>query len=205
MEVERAQVQPLMLSWDSGGEADGQVRPPSATSRAGPPFATSPSAPGSRSRCVVGPAGAPHVSEPQPPQAVPGRDGELGYRPNRLARGLSSPRTGTVGVLLNDLRNPWFVDLLEGLTASLHAAGAGTGPRRQSHRPPGGPEFRGDPAGAADRRHRRRRHHHGNRCPRGGAPGLSPSSSPAPASPSWTRPTSWSTTTTPARGRRPST
>jgi DNA-binding LacI/PurR family transcriptional regulator len=48
---------------------------------------------------------------------------ELGYRPNKLARGLSMPRTGTVGVLLNDLRNPWFVELLEGLTASLHAAG----------------------------------------------------------------------------------
>ena len=48
---------------------------------------------------------------------------ELSYRPNQLARGLSSPRSGTIGVLLNDLRNPWFVDLLEGLTASLHSAG----------------------------------------------------------------------------------
>jgi DNA-binding LacI/PurR family transcriptional regulator len=48
---------------------------------------------------------------------------ELGYRPNKLARGLSMPRTGTVGVLLNDLRNPWFIELLEGLSASLHAAG----------------------------------------------------------------------------------
>lgn len=48
---------------------------------------------------------------------------ELGYRPNKLARGLSMPRTGTVGVLLNDLRNPWFIELLEGLSASLHSAG----------------------------------------------------------------------------------
>ncbi|MFE4196939.1 LacI family DNA-binding transcriptional regulator [Paenarthrobacter sp. NPDC056912] len=48
---------------------------------------------------------------------------QLGYRPNRLAQRLSGPRSGTIGVLLNDLRNPWFVELLEGLTASLHSAG----------------------------------------------------------------------------------
>lgn len=48
---------------------------------------------------------------------------ELGYRPNTLARGLSQACTGTVGVVLNDLRNPWFVSLLEGLTATLDAVG----------------------------------------------------------------------------------
>lgn len=48
---------------------------------------------------------------------------QLGYRPNRLAQRLSGPRSGTIGVMLNDIRNPWFVELLEGLTASLHAAG----------------------------------------------------------------------------------
>lgn len=47
----------------------------------------------------------------------------LGYRPNTLAQSLSRARTDSVGVLLNDLRNPWFVDLLEGLSATLHAAG----------------------------------------------------------------------------------
>src|SRR4051794_33758731 len=48
---------------------------------------------------------------------------ELGYRTNAAARSLSEQRTRTVGVLLNDLRNPWFVDLLDGLNSLLHAAG----------------------------------------------------------------------------------
>lgn len=48
---------------------------------------------------------------------------ELGYRPNAAARSLSEQRTRTVGVLLNDLRNPWFIDLLDGLNALLHDQG----------------------------------------------------------------------------------
>ncbi|MGV9455580.1 LacI family DNA-binding transcriptional regulator [Streptomyces sp. NPDC003635] len=48
---------------------------------------------------------------------------ELGYRPNTAARSLSERRTRTVGVLLNDLRNPWFVDLLDGLNSLLHHSG----------------------------------------------------------------------------------
>ena len=48
---------------------------------------------------------------------------DLGYRPNGMARGLSESRSGTVGVMLNDLRNPWFVSLLEGLTTALDAVG----------------------------------------------------------------------------------
>ncbi len=48
---------------------------------------------------------------------------ELNYRPNRTARALTTARTDTVGVLLNNLSNPWFVDLLDGLSAALHASG----------------------------------------------------------------------------------
>lgn len=48
---------------------------------------------------------------------------ELGYRPNTAARNLSAHRTNTVGVLLNDLRNPWFVDCLDGIASVLHTNG----------------------------------------------------------------------------------
>jgi len=69
--------------------------------------------------------GSPNVSEAKR-RAVQQAINELGYRPNLIARTLSERRTNMVGVLLNDLRNPWFVDCLEGLTQVLHAQGLRT-------------------------------------------------------------------------------
>jgi DNA-binding LacI/PurR family transcriptional regulator len=64
--------------------------------------------------------GSPHVSDERR-GAVEKAIRDLGYRPNGTARSLTQRRTHAVGVLVNDLRQPWFVDFLEGLNATLHA------------------------------------------------------------------------------------
>jgi DNA-binding LacI/PurR family transcriptional regulator len=66
--------------------------------------------------------GAPHVSEKRRKQVEEAIQ-ELGYRPNATARSLVQRRTNAIGVLVNDLRQPWFVDFLEGLNTTLHAHG----------------------------------------------------------------------------------
>ena len=47
---------------------------------------------------------------------------ELGYRTNWAARSLSAVRSGTVGVLAADLRNPWSMDIVEAVGQVLEAA-----------------------------------------------------------------------------------
>ncbi|WP_207399588.1 LacI family DNA-binding transcriptional regulator, partial [Actinomadura fibrosa] len=49
---------------------------------------------------------------------------ELGYRPNMMARGLAAGRTGLVGVLLADLRDPWCAEVHEGLADEAVRRGA---------------------------------------------------------------------------------
>lgn len=63
--------------------------------------------------------GAHNVSDPKRLK-VEAAIRELGYRPNATARSLTQRRTRAIGVLVNDLRQPWFVDFLEGLNSTLH-------------------------------------------------------------------------------------
>lgn len=47
---------------------------------------------------------------------------ELGYRPQATARGMRG-RTFTIGLVLPHIRNPFFADILDGLTAQLEDTG----------------------------------------------------------------------------------
>src|ERR1043166_6507364 len=44
---------------------------------------------------------------------------QLGYRPNQLARGLKTRRGYAVGVIVSDLTNPFFTEIVRGLSHAL--------------------------------------------------------------------------------------
>ncbi len=44
----------------------------------------------------------------------------LGYHPNRAARGLSTGRTGNLGLILPDLANPFFPSVVKGIQHAAH-------------------------------------------------------------------------------------
>ena len=66
--------------------------------------------------------GSPKVG-PDRRAAVQRAIAELGYRPNAAARTLREGRSRAIGVLLNDVRHPWFIDLLDGLISVVEAGG----------------------------------------------------------------------------------
>lgn len=52
-------------------------------------------------------------------EAVQAAISELGYRPSRAATALASSRTKSIGLVIDDYRNLWFVDLLRGMESAL--------------------------------------------------------------------------------------
>jgi len=49
----------------------------------------------------------------------------LGYQPNRAAQGLITGRTGNLGLIVPDLRNPFFADVAKGVTARARSVNCG--------------------------------------------------------------------------------
>jgi DNA-binding LacI/PurR family transcriptional regulator len=47
----------------------------------------------------------------------------LNYRPNRVARGLVTGRSQTFGLIVSDIRNPFFAELARGVEDAAYAAG----------------------------------------------------------------------------------
>lgn len=48
---------------------------------------------------------------------------KLNYQPNRIARNLRTRTTSTVGVILSDIRNPFFTSVVRGIEDVLHKSG----------------------------------------------------------------------------------
>jgi LacI family transcriptional regulator len=48
---------------------------------------------------------------------------KVGYRPNLLARALVTRRTGTVGLVVVDMTDPYFAELADGVQQAAHARG----------------------------------------------------------------------------------
>jgi DNA-binding LacI/PurR family transcriptional regulator len=59
---------------------------------------------------------------PETRERVQRAAGELGYEHNRAARALSSGRTGTIGLIVPDLANPYFPSVIKGMQGRAREA-----------------------------------------------------------------------------------
>jgi DNA-binding LacI/PurR family transcriptional regulator len=66
--------------------------------------------------------GSPNVSEQRRRRVLRAAE-ELGYRPNAYARSLASKRLHTIGVLINDVTNPYFGGVYSSFAAAAEEAG----------------------------------------------------------------------------------
>lgn len=66
--------------------------------------------------------GKPDVSE-QTRERVLAVAERLGYKPNRLAQGLRGKKVGTIGVVVADLANPFFVEVVKGIEEEAYRHG----------------------------------------------------------------------------------
>lgn len=66
--------------------------------------------------------GAPNVSDERR-EAVTRAAEEIGYRPNAVARSLVRRRSYVIGVMVSDLHNPYFTEVIDGIEAAARAAG----------------------------------------------------------------------------------
>jgi DNA-binding LacI/PurR family transcriptional regulator len=66
--------------------------------------------------------GAPNVSEKKR-EAVTRAAEEIGYRPNAVARSLVRRRSFVIGVMVSDLHNPYFTEVIDGIEAASRVAG----------------------------------------------------------------------------------
>lgn len=72
-------------------------------------------------------AGGSNVT-PELRQRIQAAVGELGYRPNRLARNLRRQNTETIGVVVSDIENPHFTQVVRAVEdAAYHRGFRGPG------------------------------------------------------------------------------